>query len=125
MRNIPTILLITIVSTAFTLQVFGCEYREYEATAYYCTGTTASGTQTTAGRTLGVDPDKIPYGSTVAIYINDGGKPGEFIGYYIAEDTGPAAKGQAVVDIYMPDRDACIQFGRQKVLLIVFKGAAG
>lgn len=77
----------------------------FEATAYCITGTTASGTHTTANRTIAVDPKVIPLGSKVRI---------EGYGTYIAEDTGGVVKGK-IVDIYIPGYENCINFGRRKV----------
>lgn len=65
-------------------------------------GTTYTGTTATAGRTIAVDPDVIPLGSTV--YIN--GQP------YVAEDIGGAIQGNRI-DVYFPTHDAAIEFGVQ------------
>jgi 3D (Asp-Asp-Asp) domain-containing protein len=65
-------------------------------------GTTYTGTTATAGRTIAVDPDVIPLGSTV--YIN--GAP------FVAEDIGGAIQGNRI-DVYFPTHDAAIEFGVQ------------
>ena len=65
-------------------------------------GNTASGTVPTAGRTVGVDPEVIPLGTTV--YID--GKA------YRAEDTG-AFTGN-IIDIYMDSHEEALRFGRQE-----------
>ena len=65
---------------------------------------TATGTRPKENRTIAVDPNVIPYGSTVYI---------EGFGYYIAEDTGGAIKGNRI-DIFMIDYDKAIQLGRPK-----------
>ena len=65
-------------------------------------GNTASGTVPTAGRTVGVDPEVIPLGTTV--YID--GKA------YRAEDTG-ACTGN-IIDIYMDSHEEALRFGRQE-----------
>ena len=65
-------------------------------------GNTASGTVPTAGRTVGVDPEVIPLGTTV--YID--GKA------YRAEDTG-AFTGN-IIDIYMDSHEEALRFGRRE-----------
>lgn len=54
------------------------------ATAYYVTGTTSTGAYTTVGRTLAVNPNIIPYGTQVWMFLDDG----TYIGTFTAEDTG-------------------------------------
>ncbi len=88
------------------------------ATAYCLTGTTSTGTYTTAGRTLAVNPGIIPYGTHVWIYLDDG----TFVGDYYAEDTGSnMMEHPYVVDIYMGEDsyDACINWGAQHVSIYV------
>lgn len=63
-------------------------------------GITSTGTQATPGRTIAVDPDVIPLGSTVVI---DGHK-------YIAEDIGELIKGNTI-DIFMADHQAALEAG--------------
>ena len=65
-------------------------------------GNTASGTVATAGRTVGVDPEVIPLGTTVYI---DGQA-------YRAEDTG-AFTGN-IIDIYMDSHEEALRFGRRE-----------
>lgn len=65
-------------------------------------GNTASGTVPTAGRTVGVDPEVIPLGTTVYI---DGRA-------YRAEDTG-AFTGN-IIDIYMDSHEEALRFGRRE-----------
>ena len=67
-------------------------------------GITASGTKATPGRTVAVDPTKIPLGSTVII---DGHE-------YIAEDTGSAVKGNRI-DICYESHEAALQHGVRTV----------
>lgn len=88
------------------------------ATAYCVTGTTATGTYTTAGRTLAVNPDIIPYGTHVWLFLDDG----TLVGDYYAEDTGAnMMENPYVVDIYMGEGsyDACILWGTQHVSIYV------
>jgi len=63
---------------------------------------TATNTRPKEGRTIAVDPKVIPYGSTVYI---------EGFGYYIAEDTGGAIKGNRI-DIFMLDYNKAIKLGK-------------
>lgn len=65
---------------------------------------TATGTTPKENRTIAVDRNIIPLGSTVYI---------EGYGYYIAEDTGGAIKGNRI-DIFMLDYNKAISLGRPK-----------
>lgn len=85
----------------------------FEATAYcncsvccgkWAGGKTASGTTPTAGRTIAVDPNVIPLGSTVVVNGVS----------YVAEDTGSAIKGR-IIDIYHRNHSEALSFGRQSV----------
>lgn len=62
----------------------------YGADCTGCTGLTYTGTVPKVGRTIAVDPNIIPLGSTVLI---DGKE-------YIAEDTGGAIKGN-IIDMFV------------------------
>ena len=64
---------------------------------------TATGTRPKEGRTIAVDPQVIPLGSTVYI---------EGFGYYIAEDTGGAIKGNRI-DVFLMSYDIARQLGRK------------
>lgn len=89
----------------------------YELTAYCpcvkCSGNwdkiTATGTKATEGKTIGVDPNLIPYGSKIK--INDK--------IYIAEDTGTALKDKKVIDIFMESHEDALNFGRQKAEIYI------
>lgn len=89
------------------------------ATAYCQTGTTATGTYTTVGRTLAVNPGVIPYGTHVWLYLEDG----TLVGDYYAEDTGGnMLEHPYVIDIYMgTDYDTCIEWGVKRVSVYVEK----
>lgn len=91
------------------------------ATAYCQTGTTATGTYTTVGRTLAVNPGVIPYGTHVWLYLEDG----TLVGDYYAEDTGGnMLERPYVIDIYMgTDYDTCIEWGVKRVSVYVEKDA--
>ena len=64
---------------------------------------TATGSRPKENRTIAVDPKVIPYGSTVYI---------EGYGYFIAEDTGGAIKGNRI-DIFVNDYNKARQLGRK------------
>lgn len=64
---------------------------------------TATGTRPKEGRTIAVDRNVIPLGSTVYI---------EGFGYYIAEDTGGAIKGNRI-DVFLMDYNKAKQLGRR------------
>lgn len=63
-------------------------------------GITSTGTQATEGRTVAVDPEVIPLGSTVII---DGHE-------YIAEDVGGAIKNHKL-DIFVSDHQKALELG--------------
>lgn len=65
-------------------------------------GITASGTKATQGRTIAVDPKKIPYGTKVVINGNT----------YVAEDCGGSIKGNRI-DIFFFDHQDAWDFGIQ------------
>lgn len=64
-------------------------------------GVTASGTATSVGRTVAVDPSVIPYGTT--IYI-------EGYGYRVAEDCGSAVSNNQI-DILVSTHDEAMSMG--------------
>ena len=64
-------------------------------------GITATGTQATVNRTVAVDPEIIPLGSTVII---DGQE-------YVAEDVGGAVKGRTI-DIFVGSYDEAVNRGK-------------
>lgn len=60
------------------------------------------------------------FGRGIHIWLDDGDgqiKPENYLGRYIVEDTGgePIRRGR-VIDIYMPDRNDCKQFGGRRIL---------
>lgn len=92
-----------------------------EATAY-CYGTIRC--DGGAVRT-GICADKPDwYGKVAAIYLDDNGSLGEFLGYFEILDTGgdDRIRNGTVLDIYIPDYDACIEFGRRKVIVTLVDG---
>lgn len=72
-------------------------------------GITYTGTQATEGRTIAVDPDVIPLGSTVVI---DGQE-------YIAEDIGGAIQGSRV-DVYMDSHQAALEAGVKYAEVLIY-----
>ena len=70
---------------------------------------TATGTIAKQGRTIAVDSDVIPYGSTVYI---------EGWGYYIAEDCGGGVNGNHI-DIYRDSHDVCRKLGVQNAKVYI------
>lgn len=64
-------------------------------------GITATGTKVTAGRTIAVDPQKIPYGTTVYV---------EGYGFLVAEDCGGSVKGNHI-DIAVSDHATALSMG--------------
>lgn len=73
-------------------------------------GITYTGTQATAGRTIAVDPDVIPLGSTVVI---DGQE-------YIAEDIGGAIHGSRL-DIFMDSHQAALEAGVKYAEVFIYE----
>lgn len=71
---------------------------------------TASGAIPKEGRTIGVDPDVIPFGATVVINGHE----------YIAEDTGSGIS-ETSIDIFFDTHDAALNFGVQKAEVFLKK----
>ncbi|GAF14552.1 cell wall-binding protein [Bacillus sp. JCM 19045] len=90
-----------------------------EATAYTafcegCSGVTYTGIDLRANpdqKVIAVDPSVIPLGSKVYV---------EGYGEAIAGDIGGAIKGNKI-DLFMPNHDDAIQFGRQNVTIHVYE----
>ena len=92
-----------------------------EATAY-CYGTIRCDGQPVRQGICAGKPEW--YGKVAAVYEDNGGTPGEFLGYFEILDTGgdERIKNGTVLDIYHPDYDACIEFGRQDVIVVLIDG---
>lgn len=71
-------------------------------------GITATGVRARAGRTIAVDPRKIPYGTIVRINGND----------YVAEDCGGAIKGNRI-DVFFGNHGQARAFGKQQAFVYV------
>ncbi|WDF02284.1 3D domain-containing protein [Shouchella hunanensis] len=90
-----------------------------EATAYTafcegCSGVTATGIDLRANpnqKVIAVDPNVIPLGSKVYV---------EGYGEAIAGDTGGAINGNKI-DLFMPERQDALNFGRQNVTIHVYE----
>lgn len=65
-------------------------------------GITYTGTKATEGRTIAVDPNVIPLGTTVTIDGKD----------YVAEDIGGAVRGNHI-DMFFDSHKDALNFGRQ------------
>lgn len=74
------------------------------------TGITASGTKATEGRTIGVNPKDIPYGTVLEINGQQ----------YIAEDTGSAI-GSKHIDIFFNNHEDALKFGTQKAEVFILE----
>lgn len=79
----------------------------------WANGITATGTTATEGRTIAVDPDTIPYGSTVTIHFADGSSHS-----YVAEDCGGAIKGNRI-DVFFASHEDALWFGVQDAYVYV------
>jgi len=95
---------------------------DFEVTWYNNDGityTTASGGQTIAGRTVGVDPRIIPLGTWIEIHMPDGS-----ILKRRAEDTGGAVKGR-ILDVYANRSNAeLLKRGRTKGVAVRILGGS-
>ena len=95
------------------------KYHSMVATAYCLSGTTATGTQARSGIAAS---KREWFGKTAKVYANDNGSVGELIGSYVIEDTGgtPIRNG-SVIDLWMPTRDECLNFGRRLVYVEIIE----
>jgi 3D (Asp-Asp-Asp) domain-containing protein len=88
-------------------------YDFFEATAYCDFGRTFSGVVVQRG-IVAADPEILPIGSVIEVLA------GDYSGIYTVMDTGGLVKGD-LIDIYMPEYEEAIQFGRRKVKLRVLR----
>lgn len=87
----------------------------FEATAYCDLGITFSGVYVQRG-IVAADPRVLPIGSVIEV------SAGDYSGIYTVMDTGGVIKGE-IIDIFMPDYEEAVQFGRQGVKIkIIRKG---
>lgn len=120
-------LLVLMMICLVPTKVKAAELLNIEATAYCVTGTTATGTQTTEGRTIAGHPNW--YGYTAYVWEDKGNGIEEenFLGSFTVEDTGKKGgqvRNGKVVDIYLTDYDRCIQFGRKNVFVWLVESGA-
>lgn len=96
-----------------TIYVVGTAYTNHDA-GMNGKGITATGTNTVQGRTVAVDPSVIPLGSK--LHITSASYPA-INGYYVAEDTGGAIKGNKM-DIFFNSPSQAKQFGVRHDLVV-------
>ena len=89
------------------------EFERFEATAYCVYGVTYSGVRVERG-IVAADPSVLPIGSVIEVVAD------HYSGIYTVMDTGGLIKGR-IIDIYMPDYEEAIQFGRQQVRLRILR----
>ncbi|RPJ56673.1 MAG: hypothetical protein EHM23_22925 [Acidobacteria bacterium] len=89
------------------------QYSHFVATAYSVRGTTASGVFVNTG-IVAADPKVLPIGSVIEM------KFGDHSNIYTVLDTGGFIKGNRI-DIYVPDWEQAIEFGRRPVKIRVLR----
>ena len=82
---------------------------KFTARAYAIDGTTASGEETQAGRTIAADPEVLPLGTRIRV-----SGAGRYSGEYVVTDTGQLVKGRRL-DIYMTSHREAKRFGVRPV----------
>ncbi|MCA1009377.1 LysM peptidoglycan-binding and 3D domain-containing protein [Halobacillus halophilus] len=95
-------------SSSDVVKEFTAEATAYTAFCTGCSGVTATGVDLRANpdqKVIAVDPDVIPLGSKVYV---------EGYGEAIAADTGGAINGNRI-DVFIPEREDALDFGRQSV----------
>ena len=89
------------------------QVHNFEATAYCDLGITFSGVYVQRGIVAG-DPHVLPIGSIIEV------EAGRYSGVFSVMDTGRLIKGE-IIDIFIPDYDEAIQFGRQQVTVKIIR----
>jgi len=82
---------------------------KFTARAYAIEGTTASGEETQAGRTIAADPEILPLGTRILV-----SGAGRYSGEYVVTDTGHHVKGRRL-DIFMDSYREAKRFGVRPV----------
>ena len=121
--NLIVLITVLMASCVISRDAGACP-KTYKVTAYCdCSkccgkedGITSTGTIATEGRTVAVDPDVIPYGSTVMIYYKH-----ELVGIYIAEDCGGAIAGNRL-DLYFDTHEDALMWGVKECEIVVYEG---
>lgn len=119
MKKILFAVIMAATLLSVTKEVKADDFCKAKATAYcYNSGTTATGTIPTEGRTVASKREY--FGKVMQIWIDDGDglvKPENFIGSYVVEDIGaePIKKGY-VIDIFIKDYDRAKQFGCKQII---------
>lgn len=113
------ITIVMLIVASAQREVYGAELIEIESTAYYEGTVCADGTEPVVNLTLAGRKEWI--GKTAALYISKDGLISEFIGYYEFHDTGgdERLKNGTCIDIFMQDRDTCLQWGRRNVFMMI------
>jgi len=123
LKRLVMITALLVLTLANPVKASEVETHKAWATAYNLTGTTATGTHTTEGRTVAGKREW--FGSTLVMWIDDGDgliKPENYIGTYIVEDTGGETirKGY-VLDVYISDYERAVEFGSKRVIFQIVK----
>ena len=96
-----------------------------ECTAYCDEGITASGRPTVEGLTM-AGPREWMGCAAVLWKVNEDGTIGEYIGIRQFTDTGYGRDGDIqrgeTVDIYIPNYDECIEWGRRRIYIQIIEG---
>lgn len=96
------------------------EYIRVKATAY-CLGTLRCDGKPIRTGVIAGKPEW--YGKLIAVYEDNDGELGDFIGYFECLDTGGSTiTNGKVVDIYNPSYDWCINFGVKNVIIVLIDG---
>ena len=77
----------------------------FELTAYCPCSACCGKNDATEGRTVAVDPNDIPYGTTIEVIYPDGSRA-----RYVAEDCGGAIKAQRL-DVFFADHQTAREYG--------------
>jgi 3D (Asp-Asp-Asp) domain-containing protein len=114
MLSAVTTMMLTCAMVAISTAKTEPDALHIEATAYCDYGYTKSGCMVREG-ICAMNNEYL--GKTAIVYSEEM----EFIGIYEVLDTGSdyRLKGGQCIDIYMPDYDECIKFGRKKVIVFL------
>jgi len=102
-----------LTETEINDDVFEATIHHFVATAYSLRGKTASGMPVRRG-IVAADPSVLPIGSIIRLHA------GEYSGIYLVLDTGSNLRGRRL-DIWLPDYDEAIEFGRRQVRVQVLR----